>query len=343
MATIPTIEFGVPGDKVRVPRIGFGAMGITPIYGPVDNDEAARTLKRTVELGAAFWDTADVYGFGGSEVLLSEDLKKHRDKIFICTKFGNAFRMPEPGFTGDFASLINGVRGDPEYVRTSVEGSLKRLGVDRIDLYYQHRIDPSVPVEETVKAMAELVKEGKVRFLGLSECSGETLRRAYKIHPIAAVQMEYSPWTTHIETNGLLDACRELGVTLVAYSPLGRGFLTGQIRTLEDLPADDWRRCNPRFQPENFAHNIRLVEGFERLAEKKGVKSGQLALAWLLAQESNLIVIPGTKRVKYLEENVAAGQIELTAEEIKEIRELVDNANIKGERYDAAHMKFVDA
>ncbi|ORX66225.1 aldo/keto reductase [Linderina pennispora] len=318
-------------------------MTVTPVYGPVDNDEALRTLKRTIELGSTFWDTADLYGFGSSERFLSEELKRNRNGIFICTKFGNAYRMPEPGFKGNFASLITGIRGDPEYVRASVEGSLERLGVDRIDLYYQHRVDPNTPIEKTVAAMAELVKEGKVRYLGLSECSADTLRRAYKVHPIAAVQMEYSPWTIDIETNGLLDACRELGVTLVAYSPLGRGFLTGQIRKFEDLPERDWRRTNPRFQPENFAHNIKLVEGFERIAAKKGVKPGQLALAWLLAQVDNLIVIPGTKRVKYLEENVAAAQIKLTEEEIEEIRELVDKANVKGERYDEVQMKLVDA
>ncbi|KAJ2034029.1 hypothetical protein H4S03_005256 [Coemansia sp. S3946] len=209
----------------------------------------------------------------------------------------------------------------------------KRLGIDKIDLYYQHRVDPNTPIEDTVGAMAGLVKEGKIRFIGLSECTADQLRHAYKVHPIAAVQVEYSPWTTHIETDGLLDACRKLGVTVVAYSPLGRGFMTGQIHSIDDLDKDDWRRTIPRFKPEHFANNLKLVDEFEDMAKKRGCKPGQIALAWLLAQEKNLVVIPGTKRIKYLDENLGAGQITLTEEENKTLRGFVDAANIQGERY----------
>ncbi|KAJ1954346.1 hypothetical protein GGI12_005808, partial [Dipsacomyces acuminosporus] len=270
MPSIPTVEFGVPGDKVRVPRIGLGCMGLSPVYGPVDDEESLKLLGHSVDKGCTFWDTADIYGFGHNERLLSRYLKDSRDKVFLCTKFGNAWRDPEPGFSGNFADLITGIKGDPGYVRSAFDDSLERLGVDKVDLYYQHRVDTTVPIEETVKAMAELVNRGKVRYLGLSECSAETLRRAYKVHPIAAVQVEYNCWSLDIETNGLLDACRELGVTIVAYAPLGRGFMTGQIRSYDDLPENDFRRGNPRFQPENFHHNLRLVEAFETMAKKKG-------------------------------------------------------------------------
>ncbi|KAJ2047056.1 hypothetical protein H4S04_004680 [Coemansia sp. S16] len=225
------------------------------------------------------------------------------------------------------------INGKPDYVRKQVNVSLKRLGIDKIDLYYQHRVDPNTPIEDTVGAMAGLVKEGKIRFIGLSECTADQLRHAYKVHPIAAVQVEYSPWTTHIETDGLLDACRKLGVTVVAYSPLGRGFMTGQIHSIDDLDKDDWRRTIPRFKPEHFANNLKLVDEFEDMAKKRGCKPGQIALAWLLAQEKNLVVIPGTKRIKYLDENLGAGQITLTEEENKTLRGFVDAANIQGERY----------
>ncbi|KAJ1839912.1 hypothetical protein LPJ57_010712, partial [Coemansia sp. RSA 486] len=214
-----------------------------------------------------------------------------------------------------------------------VKKNIQLLGVDRIDLYYQHRVDPTVPIEVTVGAMAELVKEGKVRYLGLSECTADELRRAYKVYPIAAVQVEYSPWATDIERNSILDACRELGVTVVAYSPLGRGFLTGKIQKNEDLEKTDWRRTYPRFQQENIDHNIKLVEGLNALAKKNGKSTVQMTLAWLLAQEPNLIVIPGTRRIKYLDENISAGDVTLTEEEIRDIRHLVDNAVIKGSRY----------
>ncbi|KAI8321368.1 aryl alcohol dehydrogenase [Martensiomyces pterosporus] len=339
MSSISTVEFGVPGDKVRVPRIGLGCMGLSPVYGPVDDEESLKLLAHATDKGCKFWDTADVYGLGHNEQLLSRYLKDNRDKVFLCTKFGNAWRDPEPGFSGNFIELFVGVRGTPEYVRKAFDDSIKRLGVDKVDLYYQHRVDPNVPIEETVGAMAELVKEGKVRYLGLSECSAETLRRAYKVHPIAAVQVEYNCWSLDIETNGLLDACRELGVTVVAYSPLGRGFMTGQIRKYEDLPEKDFRRGNPRFQPESFALNIKLVEAFEKLAEKRGCKPGQLALAWVLAQEKNLIVIPGTKRVKYLDENLGSSDIHITDAENKEIRDIINAIPIAGNRYGDEDMK----
>ncbi|KAJ2458013.1 hypothetical protein GGF42_002337 [Coemansia sp. RSA 2424] len=333
MSAIPTIEFGVPGDKVRVPRIGLGTMGMSAFYGAVDDSESVKVLNHAIDVGCTFWDTADVYGAGHNERLLSQALKPRRNKVFVCTKFGVAHKEPGPDFKGNFDQLITGICGKPDYVRSQAEVSLKRLGIDKIDLYYQHRVDPDTPIEDTVGAMAALVKEGKVRFIGLSECTADQLRRAYKIHPIAAVEVEYSPWTTHIETNGLLDACRELGVTVVAYSPLGRGFMTGQIRSINDLDENDWRRTNPRFKPEHFASNLTLVDAFGELASKRGCKPGQLALAWLLAQEKNLIVIPGTKRIKYLDENVGAGQIALTEEENKTLRGFVNAANIQGERY----------
>ncbi|KAJ2486429.1 hypothetical protein IWW37_005622 [Coemansia sp. RSA 2050] len=272
-------------------------------------------------MGCTFWDTADVYGAGHNERLLGQVLKARRDGVFLCTKFGVEHTEAGPDFKGNFDKLVTGINGKPDYVRRQAESSLRRLGIDTTDLYYQHRVDPNTPIEDTVGAMAGLVKEGKVRFIGLSKCSAEELRRAYKIHPIAAVEIEYSPWTTHVETNGLLDACRELGVTVVAYSPLGRGFMTGQIRSIDDLDKDDWRRLNPRFKPEHFANNLKLVDAFEALAKKRGCKPGQVALAWVLAQEKNLIVIPGTKRIKYLDENLGAGQITLTEEENRALRE----------------------
>ncbi|KAJ1950946.1 hypothetical protein FBU59_000435, partial [Linderina macrospora] len=273
--------------------------------------------------------------------LLSHPLKKNRDEVFLCTKFGHTFIVPKPGDDASFTSQVTGIRGDPAYIRSALDASLKRLGVDRIDLYYQHRVDPNTPIEETIGALAQLVKEGKVRFLGMSECSAATLRRAYKVHPIAAVQMEYSPWTTDIETNGMLDTCRELGVTVVAFSPLGRGIMAGKIRSIDDLPANDFRRTQPRWSPENFAHNIRLVDAFDAMAKQKGCTSGQLTLAWLLAQEKNLILIPGTRRAARFDENFGALQVHITDDENKHIRELVNAASIHGQRYPADLMNRV--
>ncbi|KAJ2659461.1 hypothetical protein IWW48_003507 [Coemansia sp. RSA 1200] len=333
MSAITTIEIGVPGSKTRVPRIGLGTMGMSLIFGSVDDEESVRVLNHAIDIGCTFWDTADVYGLGHNERLIARVLKERRDKVFLCTKFGITVCQPEPGEKSHFMDLVNGVNGKPEYVRKCIENSLERLGTDYVDLYYSHRIDPTTPIEETVAAMAELVKEGKVKYIGLSECTPEELRRAHKMHPIAAIQMEYSPLYAEIETNGIFDTCRELGVTIVAYSPLSRGFLTSKIRSFDDFTEDDWRRTNPRFKPEHFANNLKLVDAFESMAEKNGCKPGQLGLAWLLAQEENMVIIPGTKKIKYLDENVAAGQIKLSNDELKELRSLVDNADIQGTRY----------
>ncbi|KAJ2803014.1 hypothetical protein H4R20_003061 [Coemansia guatemalensis] len=333
MSSPATIEIGVPGNKTRVPRIGLGTMGMSPVYGKVDDNQSVDVLNHAIDIGCTLWDTSDVYGAGHNERLLSRVLKERRSDVFLCTKFGVTFTTPTSDNVSNFSELITGADGSPEYVRKCIEDSLTRLGVDYIDLYYQHRMDPSVPIEDTVKAMAELVKEGKVRFIGLSECTPEILRRAHKVHPITAVQVEYSPWSVHIETDGILDTCRELGITVVAYSPLGRGIMSGKIRSLEDLDENDWRRKNPRFTKEHFEHNLKLVDAFDSLAKKHGCTSGQLALAWLLTQEKNLILIPGTKKIKYLDENFGANNIKLTEEEIKELRELVNNTKIKGTRY----------
>ncbi|KAI9012698.1 aldo/keto reductase [Phycomyces nitens] len=329
---IPLRELGKTG--VLVPAIGLGCMGMSEFYGPTNDEENIRTLKRSIELGSTFWDTSDMYGVDScNERLLSGPLKTDREKIFVATKF-SAIR-------NDKGEII-AISGKPEYVREAFEKSQKRLGVDVVDLYYQHRVDPSTPIEETVEAMAKLVKEGHVRFLGLSECSADTLRRAYKVHPIAAVQVEYSPWTLDIETNGLLDAARELGVSIVAYSPLGRGFLTGAIKNFDDFCPDDYRRHLPRFSPANFDKNFKIVDGITALATKKGVTPGQYALAWILAQGPEFLVIPGTKRIKYLEENVKGGEIVLSKEELAEMRQLVDNADTEGERYNAENLIMVN-
>ncbi|KAJ2551410.1 hypothetical protein EV175_003702 [Coemansia sp. RSA 1933] len=334
MTNYPTVEIGAPGNKVRVPRIGLGTMGMSVMYGAVDDEESVKVLNHSIDIGCTLWDTANVYGRGHNEKLLSRVLKERRNDVFLCTKFGSVFSDPKPGQdAGNFTQYISGVSGKPDYVRKCVEESLERLGVESIDLYYMHRMDPKTPIEETIAAMAELVKEGKVKYIGLSECIPEELRRAHKVHPIAAVQIEYSAWSTHVETDGVLDTCRELGITIVAYSPLSRGFITGQIRSFDDLPEDDWRRTNPRFKPDHFETNLKLVEAFETLAKKRNCTAGQLALAWLLAQEENLIAIPGTKKSKYLDENFGAGQVKISNEDLKDLRKLVDSANIQGERY----------
>ncbi|KAI9033963.1 auxin-induced protein PCNT115 [Phycomyces nitens] len=329
---IPLRELGKTG--VLVPSIGLGCMGMSEYYGPTNDEENIKTLERSIELGSTFWDSSDVYGIKShNELLLSGPLKTAKDKVFVATKFG---------FVRTDEGEITGISGLPEYVRESFEKSQKRLGVDVVDLYYQHRVDPNTPIEETVKAMADLVKEGRVRFLGLSECSAATLRRAYKVHPIAAVEIEYSPWSLDIETNGLLDAARELGVSIVAYSPLGRGFLTGGIKSIDDLPKDDFRRDLPRFSPENFDKNLGLVDGIDALATKKGVTSSQYVLAWILAQGPEFFVIPGTRRIKYLEENVKAGDISLSKEELAEMRRLVDSADTVGQRYMSDYLSMLD-
>ncbi|KAJ2865055.1 hypothetical protein GGI22_001589, partial [Coemansia erecta] len=336
-ANIETIEFGVPGDKIRVPRIGLGTMGLSSSYAVADESESLAVLNHAADIGCTFWDTADMYGLGNNERLLGKVLKERRSEVFLCTKFGHVFEELEEGASLDkpIANAISGVSGHPDYVRKAVQRSLERLGVDRIDLYIQHRVDLDVPIEDTVRAMAELVKEGKVRYLGLSECSADTLRRAYAVHPIASVQYEYNAWSLDVETNGVLEACRELGVTFVAYSPLGRGFLTGELRSFADLREGDVRRTHPRFQPENFENNLKLVDVFKKIAQRKNATTSQVALAWVLAQEKNLIVIPGTRKIKYLDQNVEAGNVKLSQDDLNEIRELIKSTNIVGERYPA--------
>ncbi|KAJ2078634.1 hypothetical protein H4R24_004334 [Coemansia sp. RSA 988] len=335
---IDYIEFGVPGDKIIVPRIGLGIMNLSGGYGSANEEESLALLNHAIEKGCIFWDTADAYALGQNETLLSKALKSNRDRVILCTKFGNEFVEPEIP-TSDHHKGIVGINGKPEYVAKAVNASLNRLGVDRIDVYYQHRVDPNVPIEETVSAMAELVKQGKVRYLGLSECSAETLRRAYKVHPIAAVEYEYNLWSLDLETNGILEACRELEVTLVAYSPLGRGFLTGQIHSFDDLEETDIRRRHPRFQPGNFEKNLELVSFIEGLATRKGCTVSQIALAWVLAQEKNLIVIPGTRKIKYLDQNISATNIRLSQEELGEIRDAIAEVEIVGTRYPRDMMK----
>ncbi|KAJ2667909.1 hypothetical protein IWW42_005607 [Coemansia sp. RSA 1085] len=333
MATIPTIEFGTPGNKTRVPRIGLGIMGMSQAYGEANDKDSVKVLNHAIDIGCTFWDTSDIYGLGHNERLISCVLKERRKDVFLCTKFGVTWDEPGPDFDGLIWERINGVNGSPEYVFECVENSLRRLGTDYIDLYYQHRMDPKVPIEETMSALAELVKQGKIRYIGLSECTPEELRRACKIHPVSAVQVEYSPWSTHIEKDGILDTCRELGVTIVAYSPLGRGIMSGNVRSVDDLGEKDWRRNNPRFKAEHFENNLKLVDAFAEIAKKYDYTSSQLALAWVLAQEENLIIIPGTTKIKYLEQNTSSGKIKLSAEDLASLRKIVDNANILGSRY----------
>ena len=311
------------GSELKVSTIGLGCMGMSEFYSGRDDTEAIATLHHALDLGVTFLDTADMYGPHTNEQLVGRALKDRRDRAVIATKFG-IIRTAEGGF--------GGVNGKPDYVHQACDASLQRLGVDVIDLYYLHRVDPQVPIEETVGAMAELVQQGKVRYLGLSETAPETLRRGHAVHPIAALQTEYSLWSRDPEDDVLLTV-RELGIGFVPYSPLGRGFLSGAIKSIDDLAADDYRRHSPRFQGENFAKNLAVVAQVKAIAAEKGVTASQLAIAWLLAKGEDLVPIPGTKRRQYLEENVAAVDIELTSSELERIEAVAPQGFAAGDRY----------
>ncbi len=320
------------GDAaLEVSAMGLGCMGMSFAYAPAEDEESTATIHRALDLGVTFIDTADVYGPHTNEELVGKAITGRRDEVVLATKFGNV--MGEDG--------TRAVRGDAAYVREACDASLKRLGTDHIDLYYQHRVDPDTPIEETVGAMAELVEQGKVRHLGLSEAAPETIRKAHDTHPITAVQTEYSLWTRDPEDDGVLETVRELGIGFVPYSPLGRGFLTGRIQSPEDLDDDDWRLTTPRFQGENFQRNLDLVERVKEVAAEKGVEPGQLALAWVLAQGDDVVPIPGTTHREHLEQNVAALEVELSDDDLARIDEAAPLGATAGERYDKAGMAAV--
>jgi len=331
MPSIPFRSLGSSGIKVSA--LGLGCMGMTWAYGPSDEEESLQVLRRYIELGGNFFDTAEVYGPYTNEELLGRFLRDvPRESVVVATKFG--------------FKLVNGVRtgidSSPENVRRACDGSLSRLGIDQIDLYYQHRVDPEVPIEDTVGALKELVAAGKIRSIGLSEAHPDTIRRANAVHPISALQSEYSLWTRDVETNGVLATCRELGIALVAYSPLGRGFLTGAIQKPSDLDPSDWRLTNPRFAQEVFENNLKLVETVKELAAKKNCTPAQFALAWVLAQGNDMVPIPGTKRLKYLEDNMGALAVQLTEADRKETDETFSRLKVAGDRYTPEMMTMVN-
>lgn len=323
-------QLGTSG--LHVSALGLGCMGMSEFYGPSDEAESIATIHRALDMGLNFLDTADMYGIGHNEHLVGNAIRDRRDQVVLATKFG-IVRSDD--------AMARGVCGTPDYVRQACDASLKRLGLNVIDLYYQHRVDPDVPIEETVGAMADLVKAGKVRYLGLSEAAPQTLRRACAVHPIAALQTEYSLWSRDPEDD-ILPTCRELGIGFVAYSPLGRGFLTGQIKTFDDLAADDFRRFSPRFQGENFDRNMQLVKQIETMAAERGATPAQLALAWVLAQGNDVVPIPGTRRRSYLEQNIASLDITLSQEELDKLNEIAPKGIAVGLRYPEMAMKFVD-